>query len=317
MLRFICRRLGQTIVTLLAASFVVFVLVESSPGTVARKMLGPFASTDQVQMLHESLRLGDPLIKRYFRWIGVLTGVIADPLASPELNLGFQDIRGEQYFGNFGFSTQMKQPVSDVLWGRFGNSLLLAGLAVSVIVPLALAMGMAAAINVGSVFDRTITVVGTVLASVPEFASAVILVSIFVVLLGWLPGTSPLLPSGRWPVYVQLLLPVVVLSLCDRLCGTFRAHLLYRGPGEALYTNRNPQGPAAALGRVQPCVSQRHDRAVHRNPAPGELAAQRRRGYRGRLSPIPGSADCCSRPRCSATSRSLRRRRSSPSASPY
>ncbi len=213
MLRFIVRRLGQTVVTLVAASFVVFVLVESSPGTVARKMLGPFATAEQVQMLHESLNLGDPLIQRYFRWLGVLTGVVADPLASPELNLGFQDKRGEQYFGNFGFSTQMKQPVSEVLWDRLGNSLLLAGLAVLVIVPLALAMGMVAALNEGSVFDRMITVVGTVLASVPEFASGVILVSIFVVLLGWLPGTSPLLPSGRWPVYVQLLLPVAVLSL--------------------------------------------------------------------------------------------------------
>ena len=213
MLRFIVRRLGQTVVTLVAASFVVFVLVESSPGTVARKMLGPFATAEQVQLLHESLHLGDPLIQRYFRWLGVLTGVLADPLASPELNLGFQDKRGEQYFGNFGFSTQMKQPVSEVLWDRLGNSLLLAGLAVLVIVPLALAMGMVAALNEGSVFDRMITVVGTVLASVPEFASGVILVSIFVVLLGWLPGTSPLLPSGRWPVYVQLLLPVAVLSL--------------------------------------------------------------------------------------------------------
>ncbi len=213
LLRFIFRRLGQTVVTLLAASFVVFVLVESSPGTVARKMLGPFASANQVEILHESLRLGDPLIRRYFRWIGVLTGIVADPLASPELNLGFQDKRGDKYFGNFGFSTQMKQPVSDVLWSRLGNSLLLAGLAVCVIVPLALAMGMIAAINRGSVFDRMITIIGTVLASVPEFASGVILVSIFVVLLGWLPGTSPLLASGRWPVYVQLLLPVTVLSL--------------------------------------------------------------------------------------------------------
>jgi len=213
LLRFVARRLGQTIVTLLAASFLIFVLVESSPGTVARKMLGPFASANQVQILHESLRLGDPLLLRYVRWFGVLTGVVADPLGSPELNLGFRDLRGQRYFGNFGFSTQMKQPVSDVLWSRLGNSLLLAGLAVCLIVPLALAMGMVAAINEGSAFDRAITVIGTVLASVPEFVSGVILVSIFVVMLGWLPGTSPLLPSGRWPVYVQLLLPVVVLAL--------------------------------------------------------------------------------------------------------
>jgi peptide/nickel transport system permease protein len=213
LLRFVVRRLGQTIVTLLTASFLVFVLVESSPGTVARKMLGPFASTEQVQMLYESLHLDDPLMLRYVRWLGVLTGVVADPLGDPALKLGFRDQRGERYFGNFGFSTQMKQPVSDVLWERLGNSLLLAALAVAVIIPLALAMGMVAAINEGSVVDRAVTVLGTVLASVPEFASGVILVSILVVTLGWLPGTSPLLPSGRWPVYIQFILPVAVLAL--------------------------------------------------------------------------------------------------------
>lgn len=35
----------------------------------------------------------------------------------------------------------------------------------------------------------------------------------FVVTLGWLPGTSPLYASGRWPIYAQLILPVMVLTL--------------------------------------------------------------------------------------------------------
>lgn len=213
MARFLVHRLGQLVLTLLAASFLVFVLVEASPGTVARKMLGPFASADQVRMLHERLRLGDPIPVRYARWLGVLVGLMDDPLADPELKLGVQDKRGNRYFGNFGISTQMKRPVSEVLWERLGNSLLLAGLAIMVIVPLALAMGMLAALNQGRGIDRTITVTGTIFASIPEFASGVILISIFVVTLGLLPGTSPLYASGRWPVYVQLVLPVAVLAL--------------------------------------------------------------------------------------------------------
>ena len=213
MQRLIIHRLAQLVVTLLAASFLVFLLVESSPGTVARKMLGQFASPDQVRLLHERLRLDDPVVVRYVRWLGVLSGAIADPLADPKLNLGFSDSRGARYLGNFGFSTQMKQPVADVLWSRLGNSLLLAGMAILVIVPLSLAMGMIAALHEGRATDRAITVLGTVLASVPEFASGVILVSIFVVTLGWLPGTSPLQASGRWPIFVQFVLPVTVLAL--------------------------------------------------------------------------------------------------------
>lgn len=213
MLRFFAYRLSQLVLTLLAASFLVFVLVEASPGTVARKMLGQFASADQVQMLHERLQLGDPIPVRYGRWLGVLLGLVSDPLADPALKLNLQDSRGTQYFGNFGFSTQMKQPVSDVLWERLGNTLLLGGLAVAVIVPLALAMGVLAALSQGRLRDRAITLTGTILASVPEFASGVILVSVFVVALGWLPGTSPLYASGRWPVSFQLILPVTVLVL--------------------------------------------------------------------------------------------------------
>jgi len=211
--RYLVHRLGQLVLTLLAASFLVFVLVEASPGTVARKMLGPFASPDQVRMLHERLKLDDPIPLRYGRWLGVLVGILDDPLADPELKLGARDSRGTRYFGNFGISTQMKRPVSEVLWERLGNSLMLAGLAVAVIVPLALAMGMVAALNQGRAADRAITTLGTILASVPEFASGVILISIFVVTLGLLPGTSPLYASGRWPVYAQLVLPVAVLAL--------------------------------------------------------------------------------------------------------
>jgi peptide/nickel transport system permease protein len=207
------RRLAQLALTLFAASFLVFVLVEYSPGSVARKTLGPFATDEQVQILTQRLRLDDPVIVRYARWLGVFAGVLPDPLADPELQMGFHDRRGSQYLGNFGYSTQMKRPVADVLWERLGNSLLLAFLALCVIVPLSLAAGLAAALNQGTWIDRCVMLVGTISASVPEYASGVILVTIFVVMLGWLPGTSPLEASGRWPVAAQLILPVTVLSI--------------------------------------------------------------------------------------------------------
>ena len=213
MKRFLLRRLQKMVLTLLAASFLIFVLVEMSPGTVARKILGPFASSEQVQLLNERMKLGDPILVRYGRWLGVFLGMVDDPLASAELKLNLNDPRGTRYFGNFGFSTQMKLPVADVLWEKLGNSLLLAGLAILFIVPLAMLMGIVAALQVGRFADRSITVLGSILTSVPEFASGVILTSIFVVTLGWLPGTSPLYASGRWPLYVQFVLPLAVLVL--------------------------------------------------------------------------------------------------------
>lgn len=210
---FIARRLASALLTIIAASFVVFVMVEASPGNVARKTLGQFASEEQVQILYERLQLNDPLVVRYGRWFGVLVGARSDPLQDPALGLKFTDPRGDRYFGNFGFSTMMKAPVADVIWSRLANSGILAGLAFLTIVPLAIGVGAAAGLNAGRAVDRIITTASTALASVPEFASAVILMSVFVVWLGWLPGTSPLQPGGRWPIYSQFVLPVLVLTL--------------------------------------------------------------------------------------------------------
>lgn len=215
MLQAVARKFVSLVLTLLAASFLVFAVTEFSPGNVARKTLGPYAPQESVDLLYQRLGLNDPLPVRYLRWLGVLTGLKADPLQDPALGLDFKDPRGDRYFGNFGYSTLYKVPVNDVIWNRLANTALLAGLAFALIVPLSLVLGILAGMREGSVLDRTISVFGIVTTSVPEFASGVFLVAIFVVWLGWLPGTSPLETSAGWPIWSQLILPVVVLVLYD------------------------------------------------------------------------------------------------------
>jgi peptide/nickel transport system permease protein len=212
---FVLRRLIGLFLTLIAASFLVFLVTEFSPGNVARKTLGPYALQAQVDLLYEKLRLNDPLLVRYVRWMGVLTGVLTDPLQDPELGLNFSDPRGARYFGNFGYSTLYKAPVNDVLWDRLANTAVLAGLAFAAIVPLSLLLGILAGMREGSFVDRTVSVASIVFTSVPEFASGVILVAIFAVWLGWLPGTSPLDAGSGWSLASQLVLPVAVLVLYD------------------------------------------------------------------------------------------------------
>ena len=63
--------------------------------------------------------------------------------------------------------------------------------------------------------DRGILMFGTVIASIPEFALGVFLASVFVVWLGWLPGTATLVAGGGWSVAAQLVLPVTVIVLFD------------------------------------------------------------------------------------------------------
>ena len=232
-MRFVLRRSAEMLLTFVVASFLVFAVTEFSPGNVARKTLGPYAPQESVDLLYQRLHLNDPLLVRYGRWIGVLTGILKDPLQDPALKLDFKDPRGDRYFGNFGYSTLFKAPVNDVLWDRLGNTLLLAGLAVAVIVPLSIVLGVLAGMRAGSVMDRALSTASIVMTSVPEFALGVMLVAVFVVFLGLLPGTSPLDDSAGWSIASQLVLPVAVLTIYDagyvaRMVRTSMAEVMAR-----------------------------------------------------------------------------------------
>ncbi len=212
---FIGKRLALMIITMAVSSFVVFGVMEFSPGDVASKTLGPYGSDEAKAVLFKKLNLDDPLLVRYGRWIGILSGLIVDPLGDPELDLGFEDSRGHQYFGNFGYSTLFKVPVNDVLWKRLANTAVLGGIAFAIIVPLSILFGVLSGMREGSLLDRGLSLTGITLTSIPEFASAVFLMAIFVVWLGWLPGTSTLEVTPEWPLATHYVLPVLVLVLYD------------------------------------------------------------------------------------------------------
>ncbi|MBC6439755.1 MAG: ABC transporter permease [Rhodospirillales bacterium] len=215
MVVFILKRLLMMAATMVVASFIVFALMEFTPGNVASKTLGPYATPEQKDILYEKLNLDDPLLTRYFRWVGVLVGVIADPLQDPDLGLGFDDPRGDQYFGNFGYSLKYKGPVNDTIWRRLENTLILAGIAFAIIVPLSLVFGVLSGMREGSALDRTLSYTSITLTSIPEFASAVFLSAVFVLMLGWLPGTSTMQNFDEWSWASQMIMPVAVLVLYD------------------------------------------------------------------------------------------------------
>jgi peptide/nickel transport system permease protein len=191
MLAFFLKRLASLVFTMLVVSALVFAAFEFTPGQVATKILGPFSTQDQRDRLMEELGLNRPVYERYLDWLGnVLTG-------------------------DLGYSTLYKLPVNDIIWDRLGNTLILAALAFAVMVPLSILFGISAGMREGSKLDRTISVASIVTTSVPEFASGVFLASIFVIGLGWLPGTASLDSGAGWPIALQLVLPVAVIVLYD------------------------------------------------------------------------------------------------------
>lgn len=186
MLIFLAKRCGYMVLTMLAVSVMVFLLLEINGEAVAVKVLGPYSTDEQRQIWLEQNGYLEPWYTRYFGWLA------------------------DMATGNFGESLRFKIPVADVLWPRLGNTALLGACVFLVMVPLSLSLGVLAGMSEGSVLDRTISIGSVVTTSVPEFASAVLLSWIFVYLLGVLPGTSTM--SGGFEAG-QLVLPVMVLVL--------------------------------------------------------------------------------------------------------
>lgn len=182
------RRMGMMLATMAAVSMLIFLLLELNGQNVAVKVLGPFSTEEQRAIWLAENGYDDPLPVRYLRWMS------------------------DAVQGDFGMSQHFQRPVSDLLWPRLANTALLGTIVLTMVSVVGLGLGILAGVNAGRPLDRLISLFSIVTTSVPEFASAVILVSVFVFALGWLPGTSGM-AAGFDPV--QLILPALVLTLYD------------------------------------------------------------------------------------------------------
>lgn len=160
------KRLILSLITLLIVSFAVFFATNMLPGDTATILLGQAATPDAVEGLRHAMHLDEPAVLRFLRWIaGVVTGDL-----------------GTSYANNM--------PIAKLIGGRFVNTMELAGITALVSVPLALTLGITAAVMRGSVYDRIVTVLTIGVISVPEFVVASTAVLIFAVYLKWLPAIS-------------------------------------------------------------------------------------------------------------------------------
>lgn len=190
MSRFVLRRVGLALITLLLLSVLVFIGTQLLPGDVGRRILGPFATQEAVDALNARLGTDRPLLVQYWDWI---TSAI---------------------MGDLGFSISFSRPVTELLGRALVNSLKLAALAFVIVVPLSLLGGIIAALKRGRLIDRIITVGGLSATVIPEFVSGTVLIVVFAVFLGWLPGfaTAPQ-GSGILTQMRHLILPAIPLVL--------------------------------------------------------------------------------------------------------
>ncbi|WP_022666546.1 ABC transporter permease [Desulfospira joergensenii] len=310
MIVFILRRFFLLFLTMILVSVAVFIIAESSPGNIAKNVLGAFITPEQEASFIRQNGLDQPMYIRYFHWVigndWIAKKKVNMPIKKITTQKGFEEwwavksdgslIRwkvdgddlvainikadgskteftdnerwvvidgGKQEFwgidrqnhavrwvkgdtekvwvfvmgkgwmessggpkeyiplkkgflrGDPGISFRTGRPVSKSLFVRLRNSVVLAGTAFVIVMPLALLLGMIAGLKEGSFKDRFLSVGGMMFSVVPEFATGIFLTLIFSVWLGLLPGAAVLGTSAPWEKPMMLILPVLTLTLIE------------------------------------------------------------------------------------------------------
>jgi peptide/nickel transport system permease protein len=190
MIRFISKRVGLALITLLILSAIVFMLGNLLPGDPGRATLGPLAPASAVNVLDHQYGTDKPVLTQYWLFISHFVQ------------------------GNMGKSYTYQAPVRPLLFTAIGHSLKLALLAFVIVVPLGIFAGVFAALHVGKFSDRAIVVVGTSATVTPEIVSGIFLIVVFGIWLNVLPisATAPA-GAGFFNQIYHLIMPAIPLVL--------------------------------------------------------------------------------------------------------
>jgi len=310
MAKFILRRFFLLLLTMFLVSVAVFLITESSPGNVARNVLGAFVTPEQEASFLAQMGLDKPIHTRYLFWLlgddWYASYKVGLPLKRITTEDGFDEwwavrndgalirwrLEGENliaiarldggvvseyenngrwrtgksggsYFwgvddqnhvvlwekgtdrkvwtfvmgtgwmessggpveyiplkkgfvrGDPGVSLRTGRPVSKSIFLRLRNSLVLAGTAFVIVMPLALFLGMLAGLKEGSLRDRALSVGGMMFSVTPEFATGIFLILIVAVWLKLVPGATVFGEKAPWERPDMLVLPVLTLTLIE------------------------------------------------------------------------------------------------------
>jgi peptide/nickel transport system permease protein len=117
--------------------------------------------------------------------------------------------------GDPGVSLRTGRPVSKSIFVRLRNSLVLAGIAFVIVMPLALILGLLAGLKEGSLRDRALSVGGMAFSVIPEFATGIFLILIVAVWWDLVPGATVFGEKAPWERLDMLILPVLTLTLIE------------------------------------------------------------------------------------------------------
>ena len=190
MTAYLLRRLLSLSLSLVAASLVIFLVMEVVPGDPASFMMGLNADPQAVAALRAQLGLDQPLPLRYLGWV---TGLLQ---------------------GDFGISYTYRVPVSELISERVVISLPLTLYALALSTLIAFPAGIIAAARRNSKTDLAVMGATQFGVAIPNFWFAMILVLVFAINLRWFSaGGFPGWEAGFVPAVKALTLPAIALAL--------------------------------------------------------------------------------------------------------
>ncbi|RWP81957.1 ABC transporter permease [Mesorhizobium sp.] len=153
--RTVLQRLGLGLITLFIVTIIIFSAIAMLPGDFAMAMLGQSATPETVAAFQREIGIDRPPVERYFAWVG-------------------QIVQGD-FGSSFASRTGYRRTVAEIIAPRLYNTMFLAVMTALIAVPLALGLGILAALYRNSWFDRVVNTVTLTTISFPEFFVAYML----------------------------------------------------------------------------------------------------------------------------------------------
>ncbi len=185
----VAKRIALGLMTIIVISLLIFVGVEALPGDLAEAILGQEATPETVAAFRKELKLDLPPHVRYFSWLGSFAR------------------------GDFGNSLANGRPITQLIGWRFENTIFLASSAAVISIPIAIILGLLAALYRDTLFDKAISTATLSAISFPEFFVAYILIALLSVKLVIFPSISNINEQmSFWQKIDAIILPSLTLT---------------------------------------------------------------------------------------------------------
>lgn len=176
MYRYVLKRILFLIPTILGVIFIIYFVLNLTPGNPGRSILGVSAPQEAVDQLNEELGYNDPLVVKYYNYI--------------------KDIIVDHSFGTSYFT---KQSVMDEVLPRFWVTLKLSMIGIIISTLIGVPLGILTAVKQYSIWDYIPSIFAFLLAAIPAFVLGMTLLLVFSLKLNLLPSYG----LASWECYIM------------------------------------------------------------------------------------------------------------------